>query len=237
MASIFAGLDASAAQSRSASEVRPINPSGPARRRWRSWSTIGAIVAVAALAANTMLATGRDRPLERAVPATPAARLATAASPITPPPLMVMAQEPEPPAPMVEPTAAPPRPATARPASAKRKKSRLSAPARRVRVAQVTHHPVPRNCEGTIRMERARCMYPEVVAADDLLRDAYADAVRAGVANRTLNRYRHRWERLRGQALTQPDRVARGFRELARDLQELGADTDDGSVGRIAGAY
>lgn len=80
-------------------------------------------------------------------------------------------------------------------------------------------------------------MYPEVVAADNLLREAYTDAARAGVASRTLSRYRHRWARLRGKALTQPDRVARGFRELARDLKDLGADTDEGGVGRIAGAY
>lgn len=86
-------------------------------------------------------------------------------------------------------------------------------------------------------MDRARCMYAEVVQADDRLRTAYAGATRAGVPRRTLSRYRDRWARLRRKALTDPDRVVSGYGQLARDLRGLRIAQAKPSPEYIADAY
>ena len=67
-------------------------------------------------------------------------------------------------------------------------------------------------------LARARCMRPEILAADRRLRDAYGDAVRAGVDRRVLVSLRNRWARVSDKAVSDPDYVADNFQRMAQRL-------------------
>lgn len=60
-----------------------------------------------------------------------------------------------------------------------------------------------------------------VAAADRRLRDAYARAVRAGVARPILVDYRDRWADLREREADRPERLAMAYRELSDDLGRM----------------
>lgn len=66
-----------------------------------------------------------------------------------------------------------------------------------------------------------RCSYSVVLAADSALRRAYRRAGQAGVSARELAAFRSRWNRLRRAGAYDPDRVVRGYRGMASDLNRL----------------
>lgn len=66
-----------------------------------------------------------------------------------------------------------------------------------------------------------RCSYSVVLAADSSLRKAYRRAAQAGVSGRELGVYRRSWSKLRGAGSHDPDRVVRGYRAMAADLNRL----------------
>jgi hypothetical protein len=66
-----------------------------------------------------------------------------------------------------------------------------------------------------------RCTYSVVLSADASLRAAYRKAGRAGVSRGELADYRARWSRLRRAGSHDPDRVVRGYRAMATDLNRL----------------
>ena len=68
------------------------------------------------------------------------------------------------------------------------------------------------------------CSYSMVMAADRRLRSAYSRAARAGVSRAELAQYRGRWNRLRRTASDEPDRLVRGYRAMAADLNQLARD-------------
>lgn len=76
------------------------------------------------------------------------------------------------------------------------------------------------NCEGD-RLERARCLRPDILDADRRLRRAYAEAIRQGVERPFLVEHQRRWARLRKQAIRDPDDVLEGYGELAGALERL----------------
>jgi hypothetical protein len=76
-------------------------------------------------------------------------------------------------------------------------------------------------CDDLPLGERAWCLRPAILAADDRLRDAYASATRAGVDGDTLARYNERWSRLRGRTRRDPEDVLFGYNDLADDLSRL----------------
>jgi len=57
-----------------------------------------------------------------------------------------------------------------------------------------------------------------VVEADDRLRDAYDNAVRAGGDRKTLVGIRSDWKRLRGRANREPQALIRGYALLTQEL-------------------
>lgn len=69
-----------------------------------------------------------------------------------------------------------------------------------------------------------RCTYAEVMAADRRLRNAYFQAVEAGVPSPILRDYRNRWARLRHRADDDPARVVAGYRSMAGDLSRMARD-------------
>lgn len=71
------------------------------------------------------------------------------------------------------------------------------------------------------RLERARCMRPDILDADRRLRRAYAEAIRQGVERRFLIEHQRRWARLRNRAIRDPDHVLEGYGELAGALERL----------------
>jgi len=62
------------------------------------------------------------------------------------------------------------------------------------------------------------CLRGAVVEADDRLRDAYDNAVRAGVDRKTLVGIRSDWKRLRGRANREPQALIRGYALLTQEL-------------------
>lgn len=73
-------------------------------------------------------------------------------------------------------------------------------------------------CDRLFGLDLARCMRPQVLDADQRLRDAYQDAVQAGVDRRVLVTYRRQWSKLRGRANSDPRGVTTGYRQIARQL-------------------
>ena len=74
------------------------------------------------------------------------------------------------------------------------------------------------SCNSLRRVDLAWCMRPQIVNADRQLRNAYHDAARAGVDRRVLVSYRNQWSRLRRRAISDPRRVAIGYRQMAQQL-------------------
>jgi len=110
-----------------------------------------------------------------------------------------------------------------------------AAPVARVRrptVTQAAYHPARDHarsrriaasrsnepCADMRGLWRARCMRPQILAADRRLRDAYDGAVRAGVDRRMLVAYRNRWSRLRDDAVSDPSYVAVTYQQMAQSL-------------------
>jgi hypothetical protein len=98
---------------------------------------------------------------------------------------------------------------------------------RQARRAQTAVHDP---CDGLDRLDLARCMRPQVVDADQQLRDAYHDAVRAGVDRRVLVAYRRQWSRLRDLANTDPQLVVGSYRQIARELDAERASRPAGDI-------
>jgi uncharacterized protein YecT (DUF1311 family) len=98
---------------------------------------------------------------------------------------------------------------------------------RQARRAQTAVHDP---CDGLDRLDLARCMRPQVVDADQQLRSAYHDAVRAGVDRRVLVAYRRQWSRLRDLANTDPQLVVGSYRQIARELDAERASRPAGDI-------
>jgi hypothetical protein len=73
-------------------------------------------------------------------------------------------------------------------------------------------------CDARDGLELARCMEPEMLAADRQLRHAYDNAVRSGVPSHVLIDYRRQWSRMRSRAIYDPRSVAAGYRQMAEEL-------------------
>jgi uncharacterized protein YecT (DUF1311 family) len=85
-------------------------------------------------------------------------------------------------------------------------------------------------CAGLSHRDLAWCMRPQVLDADRQLRDAYQEAVRAGVDRSVLSNYRRQWSKLRGRANSDPRSVTGGYRQMARQL-------DAARTGHLAGGF
>ncbi|MCJ8156978.1 hypothetical protein [Sphingomonas sp. LaA6.9] len=86
------------------------------------------------------------------------------------------------------------------------------------------------SCKRMGGMELARCMRPQILAADRQLRNAYNDAVRSGVDRRTLVAYHRQWSKLRRRANSDPRSVTAGYRQMA---EQLDATRTGGRAGDI----
>lgn len=103
------------------------------------------------------------------------------------------------------------------------------------RIASKPINPAPRArrrepCDGIGRAELARCMRPQLVQADSQLRDAYYDAVHAGVDRGLLVAYRNRWAKLRDRALTDPRQVTARYRQMAQELDSARVSSRDPDI-------
>lgn len=76
------------------------------------------------------------------------------------------------------------------------------------------------DCIGLGRRDRAQCMRPQVIAADQQMRASYARAVNSGVGSRMLNSYQRQWTRLLRQTDSDPHHVTSVLKRMARDLDE-----------------
>jgi hypothetical protein len=98
-------------------------------------------------------------------------------------------------------------------------------PAKRVQAEQTAARPkllsterAEQSCDGMSGLDRARCMRPQLLRADEQLRDAYARATRAGVKRSMLKSYRNRWSRLLDQSNSDPAHVTSSLQEMAQQL-------------------
>jgi hypothetical protein len=73
-------------------------------------------------------------------------------------------------------------------------------------------------CDRLGGADLAKCMRPQILNVDRLLRAAYHDAARAGVDRRVLATYRRQWSSLRSRANSDPRHVELGYRRMARQL-------------------
>jgi uncharacterized protein len=73
-------------------------------------------------------------------------------------------------------------------------------------------------------------MRPQILDADQQLRAAYNDAVRAGVERRELVAYRRQWSKLRKRANSDPRSVSEGYREIAQQLDATRAGQSGGEI-------
>lgn len=234
MAEIFTGRSIGGGRSRSGAHALPILSTAKPRRRMPSRSTIGLGFAIGALAVTLMLPAERSPQPVRLTP------LPQAATPM-PAPALPALSAPTPPTitPVAEQAIAPPPPEAGSVNLAPPVARAAAKPAvtRKARPVRARYRRALGDCAARGGMARARCLYPEIVRADDVLRDAYSDAARAGVSSRTLSIYRDRWARLRRRALSDPDMVADGYRALSRDLRDLRADVREGDGGPIGGGF
>ncbi|PZU08637.1 hypothetical protein [Sphingomonas sp.] len=248
MAAIFASSDTGRIRGPTAVRIMPIRANAR-RRRAMNRPAVAVALAVTALMGSVMLLRTRPAPSGYGKPADAAVRQIETAGPA----LMASPGLPETPRePGASPIAAQATiggraatgqadaiggPAAMAPGPVKAVHvSRPATPARRERVMLASYVKNSDDCDGTIRMDRARCMHPRIVAADDVLRSAYAGAVRAGVSRRTLSHYRARWARFGRKTLTDPDRVVAEYREMSRDLRDLGQDAKGAGREYIADA-
>jgi hypothetical protein len=87
-----------------------------------------------------------------------------------------------------------------------------------VSAASAPSSPAREACHRLGGLDLARCMRPQILDADQELRNAYYDATRAGVDRRELSAYRRQWSRLRKQANSDPRGVEFGYRQMAKQL-------------------
>jgi hypothetical protein len=85
-------------------------------------------------------------------------------------------------------------------------------------------------CDRLGGMDLARCMRPQVVDADQQLRSAYQDAVRAGVDRHMLANYRRKWSKLRNQANSNPRGLVVGYHQITQQL-------DAARTGNLVGGF
>jgi len=191
---------------------------GPgAKRSAYLWQiTLVVLVAASLLAAAWVFLPGvlHPRRAATAAPSRPIAMMAmpipaeipTPPSEVTPPspPTAASEQAPRSPEPRAKP-ATQPR-AAAQPSRRARQTAREAAasPARR--------------CDD---QNSAWCMRERTVAADGALRDAYAQAVRAGVARDSLVDIRRDWQRLRKRSNKDPSGMIDGYADLTGTLRRL----------------
>jgi hypothetical protein len=89
---------------------------------------------------------------------------------------------------------------------------------KRITAKQVARGDAGKPCGRLARAALARCMRPQVLAADRQLRRAYRHAVRQGVDREVLVAYRDEWSSLRRKANKDPHRVVAAYRRLAGQL-------------------
>lgn len=98
----------------------------------------------------------------------------------------------------------------------------IAAPPTATRVERPRPSPIalkhPERCPASAT--EAWCRRAEVAAADDHLRDAYDEAIRAGLDRDTLVAVRNDWARLRGRANRDPEALIRGYGVLTRQLYD-----------------
>lgn len=127
-------------------------------------------------------------------------------------------------------------PAVARPKHEWTRRFAASAPrshksTRNLAAKSVTNAPPPHAggwCDRLDGLDLARCMRPQILDADQQLRDAYQQAIQAGVDRHVLADYRRQWSKLRKRAISDPHSVTTGYRQMARQL-------DAARTGRLAG--
>lgn len=204
--------------------------SGPAGGR--AGFAAGAIAGVAGILFGVVVARGTSNSLP--APARPGlSAIAQSASSavqgkaeITPPPAATAAAEPAPvpraPAVVPSPEARPP---TEKPVQVARS-IRSSARAARIVPAAAPPRVQPRrSCEGLEQAEQAWCLAPDILAADQQLRSAYAAAIDAGVEPSIIASYRKRWSKLRRRSSDEPAYLIGSYGALAEDLDRLAAET------------
>ena len=182
----------------------PERSAAPRRRRLRPWLFFLPVVALAALVASLvfLMPVARQAPARHARPA-PAARPIAPRAPVLPP------------GPVATPSPAAPATAEADvPVRVQAQtKPKAIAPVRR-------RAPLPARHGGCSRFaSQAWCLRGSISAADGRLRDAYDDAVRAGVARDILVDVRSDWKRLRGRANRDPQALIRGYALLTQELR------------------
>ena len=127
-------------------------------------------------------------------------------------------------------------------ARATRKPKHKSAQHQVEEAASKVPSPPVETCDGMEGMDLARCMRPQVLDADLQLRNAYNEAVKAGVKRRVLVTHRRQWSKLRKRANSDPRGVLVGFRDIAQQLDAARISSHPGgsdcqfSSGGCAGA-
>jgi len=182
----------------------------PAKRLgiyWRSALVALFVVALMIAAAMAFLPEMRRAPKDAARPA--------------PAPIAMMAVP-------IETNATPPPP---RPAPAKHPREHrvaIASPHRATRPEKPASHqraaPAPPATPASARCrdgDTAWCLHDRALAADHALRDAYADAARAGVRRATLVDIRGDWRRLRKRADNDPAAMIDGYADLTGTLRRL----------------
>lgn len=240
MAAIMANLSGNRLRGVPAVKIAPIRSAPLRRGNTLAWPAMATALTVSALVAGMVFLRGTQPSSYDGKPTDPvmaAARPQMVAS-VLPEPSRIAESEP------VEATAAFATPETATP-DAKRAEpaparvihaAYAASPTRKARLTPAAYVRSSEDCEGTVRAERARCLYSDIVGADEDLRSAYGGAVRAGVSGRTLARYRNRWARLRHKSVSDPDRVVREYAEIAADLRDLRHEAGSGRREYLADA-
>jgi hypothetical protein len=211
LAAIFAPLPRPVAAPASA---KPAAMAARPGRRIPLWVILLGAVALAALIGSLAFLTPLTR---RTVPEPPAR--STSPRPAPPPVATAL--------PAAQPAIMPsvPRPAPRRVAAPTHQRvAAASAPTRTrtpVRAPSPTPTPAPSRGDRCPRnATEAWCLHGTITNADNDLRDAYQDAVRAGVDRDLLVDVRGDWQHLRGRANRDPHALIRGYAALARQLRD-----------------
>lgn len=200
-------------------------PSPGAGRRWSPGKPMAAICGAMVACGVTWMAW----PSPRILPGLPSEKVEAARQPLRPSPqpaAVPVRAAASPTAGLAAPKSAPGKDAAAGGSTVKPQKPSASAAippkpehgaARKTR-PQAAAPRAGANCSRLGGANLARCMRPEILAADQHLRDAYAAAIRAGVDRKTLSTYRKHWSRIRKKANSDPVYVTVSFRQMARQL-------------------
>jgi hypothetical protein len=90
-----------------------------------------------------------------------------------------------------------------------------AAPSRRSVAAAERNDP---DCVGFTGRELSRCMRPQLLAADRVMRAAYAQATQTGLNYSTLFSYQQRWARVLQQADADPQQTTAALNRMAQEL-------------------